>query len=138
MKDIDLGRRVIAFFILVVVIMHLDTVFAPMKIIYYLGRFDGFAVLVVVLGWLFVLINLCAAYGLFRLRNWGFGTTYAAIVYSTLIFGASYIPFFDWLFPARYASYAALMANIGVLTLLLSLQMMQFNPEEKKKPRRKK
>lgn len=135
MKEVKLGCKLVAVLIFITLVLHLSNVIMPMKLIYNLGAYSGFAVFLIVIGWIFFFINLFAAIGLFRQRRWGFGTAYAAIVYSTFVFGVSYIPFFDVLFPHKYAAFAALMANIGVLTLLISLHMMTFEP--KKKPRRK-
>lgn len=126
--EVNLSRQIIAVLIAITLLINLKNVFFPIKIIYYLGRYDGFAVLLVVLGLLFFIVNAFAAYGLFRLRKWGYGAAYFAIVFSTLIYGVCYIPFFDWLFPANYAGFGTIMANIGILGLLISLQAMQFRP----------
>ena len=96
-----------------------------------------FAILLVILGCCFVLLNLIAAYGLFFMRKWGYGTAYFAIVYSSLIYKVGYLPYFDRLFPIHYANFANLLGNIGLLTLLISMQMAQFQPPVKA-PRKKK
>ena len=135
MKEVKLGCKLVAVLIFITLVLHLNSVIMPMQLIYNLRAYDSFAVFLVVIGWVFFLINLFAAIGLFRLRRWGFGTAYVAIVFSTFVFGVSYIPFFDVLFPPKYMAFATLMANIGVLTLLISLHMLTFEP--KKKSRKK-
>lgn len=135
MKDVNLGRQVIAVLIAITAILHLSSAYLPIKIVYYLGKYDGFALLLILLGCVFVVINLVAAYGLFFMRRWGYTAAYVAIVYSSLIFFVSYIPFFDYLFPKKYAEYANVLANIGIVALLISMQMSEFKP--KLKPRAK-
>lgn len=136
MKDVKLGCKMIAVLIFLALIANLGNVVMPIKLIYHLRAYDGFAVFLVIIGLIFLFINLFAAISLFRLRRFGFGAAYVAIVFSTFVFGVSYIPLFDRLFPTKYAAFATLMANIGILTMLISLQMMTFEP--RKKSRRKK
>jgi hypothetical protein len=138
MKDVKLGCKIIAILIILTLLLNLGTVLYPMKIYYDLGKYDQFATLLVIRSFIFLLLNAVAVYGLYCLRSWGYGVAYAAIVYSTLFFGVSYIPFFEMLFPAQYVTFANLLANIGILTLLISMQMMEFQPRAKKEKKRKK
>jgi len=138
MKDVKLGCKIIAVLIFLTLLVNFSIVVVPIKLIYYMRASDGFGIVYVIMGLIFLLSNLFAAISLFRTRRFGFGAAYAAIVFSTFVFGVSYLPFFDKLFPAKYAPFAALVANIGILTLLISLQMMTFEPRKKLKPKRKK
>lgn len=137
MKDIYLGRRIIAVLIVITALMHLNEAYSWIRVVYDLGKYNGFALSLMILGIVFEMLNLIAAYGLFTLRSWGYGAAYAAIVYSSLIFRAGYIPFFDYLFPEDYVNYANLLANIGILTLLISMQMAQFEPKPRKQKKRR-
>jgi hypothetical protein len=135
MKEVKLGCKLVAVLIFITLVLHLDIIITPVKLVYHLRSYERFTIFLIIISWLFFFVNLFAAIGLFRQRRWGFGAAYVAIVFSTFTYGVSYIPLFDALFPSKYAPFATLMANIGVLTLLISLQMMTFEP--KKKSRRK-
>ncbi len=137
MKDMFLGRRIIAVLIIITALLHLNSAYIWIKVVWDLGKYDGFALTLMMLGIVFVMLNIIAAYGLFTLRKWGYGVAYAAIVYSSLIFKAGYLPFFDYLFPEDYVNYANLLGNIGILTLLISMQMAEFEPKPRKRKKRK-
>lgn len=136
MKDIFLIRRIIAILIVITAILHLGSAYRWIKVVWDLGKYDGVALTLMIVGIIFVMLNLIAAYGLFTLRKWGYGVAYAAIVYSSLLYKAGYIPFFDYLFPADYVDYANLLGNIGILTLLISMQMAQFAPKTRKRKKK--
>ncbi len=123
MNRVKYGCKFVAALILITLLMHWHIVFRPLKIVYYLQAMNGFAIMLVVMGLLFLTVNLFAAAGIYRRKWWGFVMTYLAIVFSTLIFAVSYIPFFDRLFPVRYASLSLLLANFGVIVLVIYLQM---------------
>lgn len=137
MKDISLGRRIIAILIVITAFTHLSSAYSWLRVVHDLGKFDGIATMLAILGVIFVMLNLVAAYGLFSLRRWGYGVAYAAIVYSSLIFKAGYMPFFDYLFPEDYVNYANLLGNICILTILISMQMAQFEPKPRKQKKKK-
>lgn len=136
MKDIFLVRRIIAILITITALQHLSSAYRWIKVVWDLGKYDGVALTIMILGIIFVILNLIAAYGLFTLRKWSYGVAYAAIVYSSLLFKAGYLPFFDYLFPVDYVAYANLLGNIGILTLLISMQMAQFAPKKAKRKKK--
>tara|TARA_R110000868_G_scaffold184639_4_gene426291 strand:- start:195 stop:641 length:447 start_codon:yes stop_codon:yes gene_type:complete len=143
MNGVKWGCRLVALLITVMLLRHWGSIFGPLKILYYLRSFDGFALLLVAMGMLFLLVNALAAVGMYQGKRWGFFATYVAIVFSTIFYAASYLPYFNKLFPAHYASLSLLMANVGVLLWVIYLQVMSHTktPRSKKilhkKPRRK-
>lgn len=122
--SVKYGSKLVSALILLTVILNFNNVFLPLKIIYYLRSANSFALLLVAMGLSFLLINLVAAVGLYCLSRWSFVTTYVAIIFSTVIFSASYIPYFPRLFPAQYAFAALVIANVSVLGFVIYLQML--------------
>jgi hypothetical protein len=124
MKDVKIGCKALSILMLITLLVNFSNVYVPLKIVYYLHAFNGFAFVLVVMGLLFFIINSLAIVGIFRRRWWGFATGYTAIVFSTIIFSTSYIPFFNYLFPVRYVSLALLIANVAVLIVMIYLHVM--------------
>ena len=122
--DVKYGSKLVSLLMLLVVVLNFNNVFLPLKIMYYLRSTNAFAWLLVVMGLLFLVINLTAAAGLYRQQRWGFITTYVAILFSTVIFSASYIPFFPRLFPAQYSFIALIAVNLAVICFVIYLQIL--------------
>jgi uncharacterized membrane protein (DUF2068 family) len=123
MTNVKKGCRLVSICILLNVLLHWSNIWFPFKIIYHLQSYNRFAVIMAVMSLLFVLINGMAAIGLWRMQWWGFVTAYTAILFSTIFFAASYIPFFPKFFPEHYASLALFCANGAVLLAVIYFQV---------------
>lgn len=51
------------------------------------------AIYIIITTSLFLFLNASAAYGIFYIKKWGFILAYLAIIFSTIFFSYSYVPF---------------------------------------------
>lgn len=123
MTNVKKGCRAVSVLIMLNVFLHWSNIWFPFKIIYHLQSYNRFAVIMAVMSLLFVLINAMAAIGLWRIQWWGFVTAYTAILYSTIFYAASYIPYFPDFFPEHFASLSLFCANGALLIAVICLQV---------------
>lgn len=67
-------------------------------------------------------LNIAAIIGLFQLKSWRTLVACLAILFSTLFFSTSYIPFIDKFFAPSYRFYAMLAVNLIILLVVISLR----------------
>lgn len=140
MNKVKCGSSLAALLVSLALLINWKYVVRPLMIVYYLRAIDHFSLLMLMMSLIFLVINIIAAVGLYRMKKWGYITTYAAIAFSTLILSVSYLPFFDYLFPVRYSFAGLLIGNIAFLIFVIYLQMnaeIKQPKERQKKPRRK-
>ena len=123
MKKIKYGCWLVATLIFVTLILNMDYVYRPFKIIYYLQAYHGFILLMAVMSVLFVIVNLLAAIGLVRMQWWGFVMAYTAILFSSIICVVSYIPFLLSMVSPQYEFLALAVPNISLLAFVIYLHL---------------
>lgn len=67
-------------------------------------------------------LNIVAVIGLFQLKAWRTVVAGSAILFSTLFFSTSYIPFIAEWFAKPYRFYAMIIANLIVLLAVICLR----------------
>ena len=123
-KDIAFGCKIISLFILIMIVINWRIVFKPMRLFYHLGLDYPFVVLLLATSLFFLLLNVLAVIGLYKVKIWGFVTTYIAMIFSTIFLSVSYVPLVDYFYPPQYASTLVILVNACVFSYVVYLQMM--------------
>lgn len=118
MKNLQLGCKIIALFILVTVIIHWPLI-SMFTNLFQLNQIDNWAIFMAASSILYFVLNLGAAGGLFCTKKWGFILTYIAMTYSTLLFAVSYIPFLAKII--KLLSHSSLLSQTSLIVINLMI-----------------
>lgn len=121
MKNIQIGCKFISILIVLTLILNWRNVAVPLQQALQQPSVNAWALFVGTMGVLFLLLNVVAALGMYLTKWWGFVGAYVAILFSSLFFSTSYVPFVGELLPeqARFASLAVI--NLLVIAYVIYL-----------------
>jgi hypothetical protein len=116
MKNIDVGCKLVSFLIAVTLLLGWQNPILSFQEAL-ASTHIGWTIFLIIGGIGFLLLNICAAIGLFLIKKWGVIFAYIAIPFSTILFGTTYIPFIS-------KSLSPIIINAVILAYLIYLQIL--------------
>ena len=121
--SISFGCRLISLLIIVALIAGWKNIAIPFELVLQQHNINSWSIFLVIMGSAFLLLNMFAALGLFLIKKWGFISAYAAILFSTIFFSASYLPLVNKIFPASIQYIPLIVNNLIVLSYTVYLHI---------------
>jgi len=118
MKRLRYGCRLLAFFI------TLTLIIGWRKIPISLASPGDAAGYQIFLGVMFLLLNGAAACGIFMIKRWGFIVAYIAIIFTTVYYGISYVPYLVNIFHEPIRPIFLPVINLGVFLSVIYLHRL--------------
>ena len=84
---------------------------------------NAVSIFYLIIGALFILLNLIAAVGLFCLQKWSFTVSYLAIIFTTVFCSISYLPPIHNFFLPQLPHIPMILINLAILIYLLYLDV---------------
>lgn len=123
MKKMQLKCALVAFLIVFTLVIHFKLPYNTFKVIYehpeYQNGGFGMSIYLMMTSLLFVILNPIAAFGLFKLKTWGFKVAYLAII-STTFTGFCYLPLTYQSFYRFFLSQPSIIPTIIINFILLA------------------
>lgn len=123
LKGVKFGCKLISLLFVLALIIGRENIFVGFEMAYQANSINITYLFIIVLGLLFLIFNLVAAIGLYRLKKWGFIFAYIAITYSTIFFSTAYIPFVSRIFPIRFGWVALILINLTFLLYIVYIDV---------------
>lgn len=124
MKNIQFGCKLISLLIFLTLITNWENILILFRLAFQQPNINAWSLLVISLVSLFLIFNLTAIVGMFLTRRWGFITTYIAIIFSTIFFSTSYLPFVMKLFPVDVRFVSLIVINLIILLYVIYLDII--------------
>lgn len=93
MASIQFSCKLAAFFILMALFLGWQHVYTLYSAAFQQDHIHAWGIFFVAIATLFCVLNVVSAVGLFLIKHWVFWLSYIAIVFSTIFFSATYVPF---------------------------------------------
>lgn len=122
-KNMRMGCRLISFLVILTLITNLHNVIIPLELAIQQSNTNNWSIFLILAGSLFLLVNIASAVGLYLMRKWGFIITYIAIIFSTIFFSTSYVPFVARFFPVHLKYLVLIVINLAVILCVLYLDV---------------
>ena len=120
LRDVKFGCRLVSFLFMLALVMGWKNIYLGFAI---QSSSIGSGLFLMALSLLFLILNLMAATGLYRLKKWSFIFAYIAILFSTFFLSTSYIPFVPRLAPDGYSWLAMMCINFLLALYLIYLDL---------------
>lgn len=123
MKNIKLGSRFVSFLMFLSVMLHWKVFVVPFQFVFQnpniFNESKSLSIYFIVIGVLFLILNLMAAVGLLSVKKWGFRVGYLAIISSALA-GISYLPLNYKLFYRFFLQQPSIIPMVIINAVILS------------------
>lgn len=115
MKEIEFACKLAAMLITAILVINLDNSLSSIKLALVEDGINGNFVFLITIGTLFFVLNFAAAIGLYYTQKWGFLFAYVAILFSSIVFSTSYVPFSTLIFSNQTKTFGLIVSNVVVL-----------------------
>ena len=123
MNNLKVGCRFFACLIILVLIVNFENL-----LIFQANTSTSGYIFIFTIGSLYLVLNLLSVCGLFFGKQWGFWFTYVAIIFTTIFFSTSYIPWISNLFQENIRFIPMIISNFLVL---ISMGRLHFLSHKK-------
>ncbi|OGT40072.1 MAG: hypothetical protein A3F12_07640 [Gammaproteobacteria bacterium RIFCSPHIGHO2_12_FULL_38_14] len=124
MRNVQMGCRLICFLVMLTLIIGWHNFISPFRLSFQQNHINNWSIFLILVGSLFLILNIASAVGLYLVRKWGFIVTYIAIIFSTIFFSTSYVPFISTFFPVHVRYVALIAINLAVLSYVFYLDVL--------------